>query len=263
MNDRRLMDAVLRQPGHSSSQPVPAFSALLDRRPKMTEDAWRKATAELGLSGAQLANLDALLRDEDLWKSSDELRRFFAASSRRSVLESTCASTHRSSADCSTTRAPSSRPGRWAARSGAHCSGGGRYDNLLSDVGGSPLPAVGFALGDVVMTLLLEKYGLLPSDLRVYPAPILVTVFDADHQTGLTSGWQPSFAEPACASLFTRMPRNWPASSSMQTGSRPCVASSWVRMRFALEPGHHEGPDNRCADHRGAELDRRCLQTGA
>jgi len=59
--------------------------------------------------------------------------------------------------------------------------GGGRYDNLLSEVGGAPLPAVGFALGDVVMTLLLEKYGLLPSDLSVFPAAILVTVFDAAH----------------------------------------------------------------------------------
>jgi histidyl-tRNA synthetase len=60
--------------------------------------------------------------------------------------------------------------------------GGGRYDNLLSDVGGSPLPAVGFALGDVVMTLLLEKYQLLPRDLPAFPAQILVTVFDAAHQ---------------------------------------------------------------------------------
>ena len=32
--------------------------------------------------------------------------------------------------------------------------GGGRYDNLLTDVGGARLPAVGFAMGDVVMTLL-------------------------------------------------------------------------------------------------------------
>ena len=60
--------------------------------------------------------------------------------------------------------------------------GGGRYDNLLSDVGGEPLPATGFAMGDVVITLLLEKYGLLPKDLDVNPAPVLVTVFDEERQ---------------------------------------------------------------------------------
>ena len=37
-------------------------------------------------------------------------------------------------------------------------------------------------LGDVVVTLLLEKYGLLPDDLDVNPAPVLVTVFDEDRQ---------------------------------------------------------------------------------
>jgi histidyl-tRNA synthetase len=60
--------------------------------------------------------------------------------------------------------------------------GGGRYDNLLEDVGGDPMPAVGFAMGDVVVTLLLEKYGLLPSGLDVNPAPVLVTVFDLECQ---------------------------------------------------------------------------------
>jgi histidyl-tRNA synthetase len=56
--------------------------------------------------------------------------------------------------------------------------GGGRYDNLLSDVGGEPLPGVGFAMGDMVITLLLEKYGHLPKDLNAPPAQALVTVFD-------------------------------------------------------------------------------------
>jgi histidyl-tRNA synthetase len=58
--------------------------------------------------------------------------------------------------------------------------GGGRYDNLTRDVGGDPVPAVGFAMGDVVISLILEKYGLLPKDLNINPAPVLVTVFDED-----------------------------------------------------------------------------------
>ncbi len=40
--------------------------------------------------------------------------------------------------------------------------GGGRYDQLLERVGGEPLAAVGFGMGDVVLTELLRDRGLLP-----------------------------------------------------------------------------------------------------
>jgi histidyl-tRNA synthetase len=40
--------------------------------------------------------------------------------------------------------------------------GGGRYDRLLELVGGEPLPATGFGMGDVVLTELLADRGLLP-----------------------------------------------------------------------------------------------------
>ena len=41
-------------------------------------------------------------------------------------------------------------------------AGGGRYDNLLKLVGGVDLPALGFGMGDVVLTELLKDRGLLP-----------------------------------------------------------------------------------------------------
>jgi histidyl-tRNA synthetase len=44
--------------------------------------------------------------------------------------------------------------------------GGGRYDRLLELVGGDPLPAVGFGMGDVVLSALLEDRGLLPATER-------------------------------------------------------------------------------------------------
>jgi histidyl-tRNA synthetase len=40
--------------------------------------------------------------------------------------------------------------------------GGGRYDRLLELVGGEPLPAVGFGMGDVVLGELLAERGLIP-----------------------------------------------------------------------------------------------------
>jgi histidyl-tRNA synthetase len=44
--------------------------------------------------------------------------------------------------------------------------GGGRYDRLLELVGGEALPAVGFGMGDVVLTELLRERGLLPDTAR-------------------------------------------------------------------------------------------------
>jgi len=40
--------------------------------------------------------------------------------------------------------------------------GGGRYDRLLELVGGEPLPAVGFGMGDVVLAEILREKGLVP-----------------------------------------------------------------------------------------------------
>ena len=40
--------------------------------------------------------------------------------------------------------------------------GGGRYDNLVGDVGGDPLPGVGFAMGDVVVSIILKELNKLP-----------------------------------------------------------------------------------------------------
>src|SRR5258708_17599040 len=40
--------------------------------------------------------------------------------------------------------------------------GGGRYDNLLSIFGGQPIPAVGFAMGDVTARDFLATHNLIP-----------------------------------------------------------------------------------------------------
>jgi histidyl-tRNA synthetase len=57
--------------------------------------------------------------------------------------------------------------------------GGGRYNNLLADVGGEPLPAVGFAMGDAVIGIVLQELGLVPV-LPTTPSCVLVTVFSPE-----------------------------------------------------------------------------------
>ena len=54
-------------------------------------------------------------------------------------------------------------------------AGGGRYDNLVSSLGGPDLPALGFGMGDVVLTELLRDRGRVPpppSRVDVYVVPI-------------------------------------------------------------------------------------------
>src|SRR5262249_21871131 len=59
-------------------------------------------------------------------------------------------------------------------------AGGGRYDNLIELFGGPPTPAVGFGMGDVVLSLVLQDKGLMPpdekiADRRALPPPFFVT----------------------------------------------------------------------------------------
>jgi len=57
--------------------------------------------------------------------------------------------------------------------------GGGRYDNLISDLGGPQIPAVGFAVGFDRTVEVLEKLQLLPN---VGSATrVLITIFDETH----------------------------------------------------------------------------------
>ncbi|MDO8480785.1 MAG: histidine--tRNA ligase [Nanoarchaeota archaeon] len=53
--------------------------------------------------------------------------------------------------------------------------GGGRYDNMVEQFGGTPTPATGFAIGSSTLTLLLAEKGLLPASeqgIEYYVAPV-------------------------------------------------------------------------------------------
>jgi len=178
VNNRRLMDSRFDAFNIPADQ-RPAVSSWVDRREKMASDAWEAYGKEIGLSDSQLENLKSMLDDNDLWKQSDELTRFFAVIDALGLSEYV-------KFDPSIMRGLLYYTGTvfeaWEVGGDIKRSilGGGRYDNLTRDVGGDPIPGIGFAMGDVVITLLLEKYGLLPKNLNVNPAPVLVTVFDEE-----------------------------------------------------------------------------------
>ncbi len=58
--------------------------------------------------------------------------------------------------------------------------GGGRYDGLVALYGGDPIPAVGFAFGDVVFADFLETHGLTPTATGSTPELYLGTPSPSD-----------------------------------------------------------------------------------
>jgi histidyl-tRNA synthetase len=164
----------------------PSVTAWIDRRGKLEAAAWRASGEEEGLIPDQIQGLEAYLEDERSWEGSDELVRFFAAMNAMGLQDYVRfnAGVVRGLAYYTGTVFEAWDIGGDIRRA---ILGGGRYDNLLAAVGGEPVAAVGFAMGDVVLGLLLEKYGLLPANLAATPAQVLVTVFDKNLQpTSLT-----------------------------------------------------------------------------
>ncbi|CAG1002662.1 histidyl-tRNA synthetase [Anaerolineae bacterium] len=175
VNNRKLMNAEFDALGIPQEKRVDALN-LVDRRSKMTPANWDTYALEIGLSQSQLDGLRAVLDNFDLWKKDEELTRLFAALEALGVKEYV-------KFDPSITRGLLYYTGTVFEAFETSGSlkrailGGGRYDNLLADVGGQPLPATGFAMGDVVIGIVLQELGLVPEFIPS-PAPVLVTVFD-------------------------------------------------------------------------------------
>ena len=175
VNNRRLMESEFDALNIPQEKRLDV-SSMVDRRSKMEPAKWDSYVLESGITQIQLDGLKNILADFDLWKKSDELVRLFAAlealgvkdyvkfdpNIMRGLLYYTGTVFEAFDTSGSLKRA---------------ILGGGRYDNLLADVGGQPLSGVGFAMGDVVVGIILQEKGLLPEFIPS-PAPILVTIFD-------------------------------------------------------------------------------------
>ena len=180
VNDRKLTGARLEALGIPPEERAKALG-LIDRRQKMQPADWEKDALDLGLSPKQLDGMESFLGDPDLWKQSETLVRVFAALDALGVQDYVRYDSNIIRGLLYYTSTVFEAFDMTGAVRRA-ILGGGRYDNLMAQVGGDPLPAVGFAMGDVVVGLMLESLGRLPADMQCSPADILVTVFDADRQ---------------------------------------------------------------------------------
>ncbi len=177
VNNRSLMDDEL------SALDIPAelrpsVFRLIDRRDKLSFEQWRTYAQEIGLNETQFQGLQDLLADQNLWQKSPQMQRFFT------ILDALGFTPYEQYAP-HIIRGLDYYTGVvfevWDVDGEFRAIlGGGRYDNLVADVGGDPLSAIGFAMGDLVVSLVLKKFNCLPEQLNTSPAPVLVTVFDAD-----------------------------------------------------------------------------------
>ncbi len=178
VNNRRLMESELSALDIPQEQRDAVFK-IIDRREKLAPDDWQAYALDKGISIQQFQGLQALINHSGLWEKSQELVRFFAAVDALGV-------------SAYVEYAPQIIRGldyytgnvfeaqAVTADVSRSIAGGGRYDDLLADVGGDPLPGVGFAMGDMVVAVVLEELGLLPEQRDRTPAEVIVTVFDED-----------------------------------------------------------------------------------
>jgi histidyl-tRNA synthetase len=153
----------------------PQVFRLVDKLDKLAKEDWLKFALDSGLTEAQTVGLLQLLEDSELWRESDELIEFFDLIKSFGVadyLEFNPKVIRGLDYYTGTVFEAYELGGQSRA-----ILGGGRYDNLVADVGGNRLPGVGFAMGDVVIELVLRDKGVIPERLGNKPQ-VMVTVFD-------------------------------------------------------------------------------------
>jgi histidyl-tRNA synthetase len=178
INDRELMESELSRLDILAGQHSNVFR-LIDRKEKMSLSDWEAYARDEGLTPQQIKGILDLLQNRDLWKISPNLTLIFEALDAFQAKEFVEYDPNiiRGLDYYTSTVFEAKDMGGEVRRS---ILGGGRYNNLLSAVGGEQLPAVGFAMGDVVITLILESYGLIPSNIYNHPAQILITSFSSE-----------------------------------------------------------------------------------
>jgi len=179
VNSRKMMNQELANLGVSDDQRRLVFQ-LIDRLDKMRPEEWERYALEQGLSAEHLSGLKQILSDPEIWRKSEDLVRAFAVMDGLGLRDYI-------QFDPRIIRGLDYYTGivfeAKDVAGGRSILGGGRYENLVSAVGGDPLPASGFAMGDMMIAVVLEKYGKLPK-FQLAPAQVLVTSFDAERLLG-------------------------------------------------------------------------------
>ncbi|NNM33667.1 MAG: histidine--tRNA ligase [Gemmatimonadetes bacterium] len=209
VNDRRLVTAVLEAIGIGDDHKTDALAAI-DKWGRMPVEKTRRLLHEAGVASPAVDRLQEILADPS-WDAIEGRFRDMAAvreamaplSEHRRILEEMGLGAY-VVFDFTIVRGLAYYTGivfELFDRAGelrAIC-GGGRYDRLLELVGGEPLPAVGFGMGDVVLTELLKDRTLLP----VAPsAADLYLIWVDENQRALAMEWAHRWREAGVRVLY-------------------------------------------------------------
>lgn len=174
VNDRQLIEKKLAFIEIKDEQKNEVFRAI-DRRNKLDPTEWESWLSEIGLNSLQINDLKGILADKDFAEESETLTRIFSTLDDLGLKDYV-------EFDPNIVRGLEYYTGVVfeAFDTGGKFRailGGGRYDNLVEIVGGQPLPAIGFAMGDQVVEEVLKEYGKWPQ-ITISPTKVLITLFN-------------------------------------------------------------------------------------
>lgn len=189
ISHRRTVRHILAKMGVADDMMLGAFD-LLDRRDRLDPDAFLAGAQDIGLDEQQVARFDQICRMKyrsgkladlqeqlginedlaDLVALDDQLAAFGIAE--------WC------EYDLGIVRGLAYYTGtvfEFHEVSGVEraMAGGGRYDNLIESFGGPSMAGVGFGMGDVVLTNVLQDKGLFPEEFAPRPDVFVIALSDA------------------------------------------------------------------------------------
>lgn len=177
INDRKLLqDEFLKM--EIAEKLLISLFRIADKKDKVSETDFIEMLIELGLSDGQAKSVKLILEEKNLYLKSPWLIEIFELLKRYGVADYV-------EFDSSIVRGLEYYTRTvfegWGTKGEFRAIwGGGRYNNLVTDVGGKQkIPGVGFAMGDMVLAEILKTNGKYPV-LDINTAKVLVTVFSPE-----------------------------------------------------------------------------------
>ncbi|MEM9419648.1 MAG: histidine--tRNA ligase [Planctomycetota bacterium] len=210
ISHRDVVSEILGKLGVPEDKRVDAFN-LLDARDKMSPEDFTKAAGNLGMDPSKVQRFEEVCRRKYPAGDLDHLARSLAmdeAPADLAALDEQLAAfgiAEWCEYDLGIVRGLAYYTGtvfEVHETTGVEraIAGGGRYDKLIELFDGPPTPAIGFGMGDVVLTNLLHDKGLIPEN--VMPQPDAFVFAASDDAAAKVSGIT---AQLRRAGLHTRM----------------------------------------------------------
>ncbi|MFG0247305.1 MAG: histidine--tRNA ligase [Phycisphaeraceae bacterium JB051] len=187
ISHRTTVKDILLKLGVAEDKLLSAFD-LLDRRDKMEPEAFTEAAAKLGMEPERVERFEQMCRCKYPCGELDQLREQTGIQDLADLEELDAQLQAFGIADwceydLGIVRGLAYYTGtvfEVHEASGAlrAMAGGGRYDQLVELFGGPSMPAVGFGMGDVVLSEVLIDKGLMPDDVSPCPDVFIVAASD-------------------------------------------------------------------------------------